>query len=134
MEYTEYRQVIMPYKFQTLKIKLPREYDRRVKITEQDKAEIKKMYFKEGLPIREITRRIGKISRRSIQIIIFPERGEKQKKDYKEREQSKKSYQKVKGKKWATIMKNHRRYKQKILKNEENKSKRKKVSSRSSAT
>ena len=62
----------MPYKSEH--IKLPRELDRRVKITDTHKSAIKKLYDT-GLGIREISRRFAGIcSRRSIQFILFPDR------------------------------------------------------------
>lgn len=104
----------MPYRFITKKIKLPRDKDRRVSITENQKEDIWAMY-KEGLGIREITRRMKTISRRSVQFILFPERLAKVKQQFKDRGQSEKSREKVKGKKWAAIMREHRRYKQKVI-------------------
>jgi hypothetical protein len=62
----------MPYKSE--KIKLPRELDRRVKITEEDKEDMKRLHS-ENIPIREIARRYeAKCSRRLIQFVLFPER------------------------------------------------------------
>jgi hypothetical protein len=56
------------------KIKIPREQDKRVKITEKDKEEIKDMKAK-GYSIHEIARAFQAVcSRRMIQFIIYPER------------------------------------------------------------
>jgi IS30 family transposase len=50
------------------------EHDARRHITKEDKAYIQKLH-KEGQPIREIARIFeGRVSRRSIQFILFPER------------------------------------------------------------
>lgn len=54
------------------KIKLPRSLDRRVKITGQEKKEIRQLHGK--LSIRSIARKYPHISRRSIQFILFPTR------------------------------------------------------------
>ena len=106
----------MPYFFENPKnrVKLPKEKDRRLSITDKQKREIKTLY-KRGVAIREITRRAG-CSRRAAQFLLFPERLEKVKQQAKDREQHKKTYQKVKGKKWSAIMREHRKYKYKILK------------------
>lgn len=62
----------MPYISE--KIPLPRNLDRRVKITDDDKEQIKWLY-KQNTPIREIARQFEhKCSRRLIQFILFPER------------------------------------------------------------
>jgi len=105
----------MPYRFETQKIKLPRHADKRVKLTEKERADIRARY-RDGEDIRAIARvYAAKCSRRLIQIVLFPERGMLIAKQYKERDQAKRSYMKVRGKKWAAIMREHRRYKQKIL-------------------
>ncbi len=93
-------------------LRVNRENDRRVKITEENKEEIKEMY-KQGISIREITRNFN-FSRRSIQLILFPERLEKQKEDYKLRRLDGRYYNKEKHRK---AMKKHRDYKKKLLKN-----------------
>lgn len=102
----------MSYKWEIEKKKLPRELDRRVKITEEMKADIEKRY-KEGEAIRAIAREYPEISRRSIQFIIYPERLEKQKQQYKNNNQNAKSYERMKGEKWAKRIKELRDYKQK---------------------
>jgi hypothetical protein len=62
----------MPYTSE--KIKLPRELDRRVKLTEKDKEDIKHRH-KQGEAIRGIARAYeGVCSRRLIQFVLFPER------------------------------------------------------------
>lgn len=73
----------MPYKSE--KIKLPRELDRRVKLTEEDKEIIRKLYKEERKGVREIARMYEhKCSRRLIQFVIFPERAEVAKRRMKE--------------------------------------------------
>lgn len=62
----------MPSKYD--KIKLPREYDLRVKLTDADKEDMK-MLHEAGIAVRAIARKYeGKCSRRMIQFILFPER------------------------------------------------------------
>ena len=105
----------MPYKWATDKVKLPREADRRVKLTEKDRDDIRRRY-KAGEGIRAIARVYeDKCSRRTVQFVLFPEREALVHKQAKERAQHKKSYTQVRGEQWARIMREHRRYKQKIL-------------------
>lgn len=55
-------------------MRLPRELDKRVKLTDEDRAQIKALH-EEGQSIRAIARMFeGKCSRRMIQFILFPER------------------------------------------------------------
>ena len=104
----------MPYFYEYQKIKLPRNKDRRRSITDKERREVLHL-FRAGVAIREITRQI-KHSRRAIQFIIYPDRLEKVKRAAKDRGQSARSYAKVRGKKWAATIREHRRYKYKVLK------------------
>ena len=104
----------MPYKFQTDKIRLPRTLDRRVKITDKHKEQIKDWYFNEHAPIREIARRMEKIcSRKSIQYVLFPER---QRKNYALRVKRGGSKRYYKKEKHTVVIRTHRQYKQRVLK------------------
>lgn len=68
----------MPYKFDTEKLKIPRKYDKRVKLTEEDRKEIKRLYFKEKIAVRAIARVFkDKCSRSLIRFIVMPEKLEK---------------------------------------------------------
>jgi len=50
-------------------------YDRRIKLTDEDRTKIINLYKKENKGIREIARTYAdKCSRRLIQLVIFPER------------------------------------------------------------
>lgn len=102
----------MPYRVQKKGILLPPELDRRVKLLDSDKTEIKRLY-EEGATIRGLTRQY-KVSRRLIQFIIFPERQKKNLSDRKIRGGSKQYYKG--GKEWSETMKEHRRYKHETLK------------------
>jgi len=107
----------MPYKFETKgkRIKLPREADRRVKLTDAERADIRERY-KAGEGVRSIARAYeGQCSRRMIQFVLFPERMAINAQHYKDREQHKTTYARVKGAEWAAIMREHRNYKHKIL-------------------
>lgn len=64
---------------------MTKENDGRIKLTDDDRENIQRLYKVEHLPIRQIARLFeGKCSRRSIQYIIFPERLEVVKKRQKE--------------------------------------------------
>jgi IS30 family transposase len=77
----------MPYWFETQKKKLPKNKDRRRKLTDKDRKKIKQLYD-DGFGIREIAKKFEKkVCRRSIQFILFPERKRKQNwKDFYNRE------------------------------------------------
>lgn len=77
------------------KLKLGKENDGRKKITDEQKVEIRELYER-GIGIREITRRMVPMSRRSIQFILFPERLEHLKQHYKQIEHWKQYYDKDK--------------------------------------
>ena len=63
----------MPYAFEHHKIRIPPELDRRRKLTEQDKAKIKRL-FAEGHTIRGIARMFPQVCRRTIQFVLDPEK------------------------------------------------------------
>ena len=108
----------MPYAFVTHKIKLPRSKDRRFKLTPEDRESIRTLYRK-GTPIRAIAREYEKkCSRRLVQMVIFPDRYEEfKKKARKWRKENGNVRKRVGNARWAEIMREHRRYKQKILAN-----------------
>lgn len=102
----------MPYKFETDKIKMPREKDRRVKLTDDERKEIKKLYGK--VSQRKLASAFG-VSRRLIQFIGDPE---KLKQNLKRREERGGSSVYYERKKHTKAMKRHRRYKFEVM-NEE---------------
>jgi len=87
-------------------------YDRRVKLTPEDKLEIHKVY-KEGLFSQRELAKIYNVSRRSIQFAIDPKKLEESKKRLAERGGSKIYYNTEESKK---AKKEHREYKNKLLK------------------
>lgn len=62
----------MPYKFNTLKIHIPEEFDKRVKIPKSEHDGIR-IRYKEGESLRQIARLFG-VDKRLIQFILHPER------------------------------------------------------------
>jgi hypothetical protein len=97
-----------------LAIKLPEELDRRRKIPTSEHSYIRERH-KNGEGIRELAR-FYNVDKRLIQFIVYPERYALNKKYYKDREQAKKTYSRVKGEEWARTQREHRRYKVKALK------------------
>ena len=96
----------MPYKSE--KINLPKKFDRRRKLSDLDKIEIKKAYGK--ISQRKLAKLYG-VSRRLIIFIGCPEKQKENLKRRKETGGSKQYYDKDKHKK---AIKKHRRYKQKL--------------------
>lgn len=104
----------MPYKTDKKKLGNPL-LDRRVKLLPEQKEIVKKLH-KDGTAIREITR-MFKVSRRTIQFILFPERHLKNLADRKKRGGSKQYYNKDYH---SRAMKSHRRYKYATLTGKDN--------------
>ncbi len=93
------------------KLRVPKGQDKRVKITELDKLEIKALNNR-GVPIREIARQFQDVcGRRSIQYIIYPERLDKVKSQYKERRKDGRYYDKDKHR---LAMSKHRQHKRNL--------------------
>lgn len=98
----------MPYT--TDKMKLPRVFDRRVKLTSADKKMITKLH-RQGMSQRKIASRIG-ISRRMVIFICYPERLARAKKLYRLRRLDGRYYNREKHR---IAIRNTRRYKHFIL-------------------
>lgn len=96
----------MPYKSEKIKI-VGTKNDRRVKLTEQDRADISELT---GMSIRGIARMYG-VDKRLIQFILYPERKAKNLLDRKNRGGSMAYYDKNKQKEY---IKKHRHYKQEL--------------------
>ena len=103
----------MPYKFQTDKLKIPRCKDRRVKLTDQERDEIKRLYGK--ISQRKLASLYG-VSRRLIQFIGDPSKHEQNLKRRSERGGSMIYYNKEKH---TTQIREHRQYKNELNKNKE---------------
>jgi hypothetical protein len=107
----------MPYFFDTKRIKLSQDKDRRFKVTDKDREEMESLY-KQGITIREISRRFeGRCSRRTIQLTLFPERREHMKGINRLwREENGNSLARYGKEAWAKTIREHRRYKYRVLK------------------
>jgi hypothetical protein len=93
------------------KLRVPKEKDRRRKLTDEQREEIKKKH-ESGQGIRALAREYS-VDKRLIQFILFPERYEKAKKDFKERRKDGR-YKPSKEERRET-MRDHRAYKKKLF-------------------
>ena len=100
----------MPYSFETQKTKLPRDKDRRVKLTNEQRREIQDNV--EGLSQRKLAAKYG-VSRRLISFILDPAKAESNKQRRKERGGWRQYYIKEEH---TEAIRNHRRYKAQVLK------------------
>lgn len=101
----------MPYKYAVEHIKLSESQDRRRKLTDDDRAEIIRLYGGDGYSQRELARKFG-VSRRLITYTLYPERLEEHSRIYKEEKRHLRYYDKEKHR---VYMKKHRRYKQTMI-------------------
>lgn len=100
----------MPYKSSS--IKLSQEQDRRRKLTEEQKEEIRKIYESGVCGTRPLAKQFG-VSRSTIQIIVNPSRADAVKQRAKEHWRD---YKQPK-EEWAKTMREHRQYKQTLYVN-----------------
>ena len=94
----------MPYKIE--KIKLDQSQDRRRKLTDEQKEEIRRIYKTGVCGTRPLAKQFG-VSRTTIQIIVNPDIAERHKKYRKEHW---KDYRPSK-EEWAATIREHRKYK-----------------------
>jgi len=99
----------MPYKFETDKRKIPRGKDSRVKLTEEERKEIKSLYGQ--ISQRKLAKLFG-VSRRLIIFIGCPEKLRRAKELYKERRKDGRYYKKERHTKH---IKKYRRHKKNIF-------------------
>lgn len=98
----------MPYKHEYTHTKLPRRLDRRIKLTEQDRVEIKKLISTTNLSDALIAEQYW-VHRKTIYYIRNPEQHKKEKEQYKIRRLDWRYYNKEKQRE---AIKETRRYKQ----------------------
>lgn len=99
----------MPFLFE--KKHIPREHDKRVKLTPEDKEEIRRRYLQVGgISQRALAEEYG-VSRRLIVFIIYPER---QKENYRQRVENGGSKQYYDREKHNKYMQTHRLHKKKL--------------------
>lgn len=97
----------MPYKSE--KIKLDPSQDRRRKLTEEQKDEIRRIYKTGVCGTRPLAKQFG-VSRSIIQIIVNPRRAEQVKQRMKENWRDYRPSKEA----WAATIKEHRHYKQEL--------------------
>ena len=99
----------MPYKSE--KIKLTRSQDRRIKLTDEQREEIREKYSTGLYSQRALTREYN-VSRRLIAFVLDDEKYQKCKEQFKERKAD--GRYKPDKEVWAKTMREHRQYKQKL--------------------
>jgi len=109
MEWLCKKELKLPYKSD--KIRLKPHQDRRRKLTDKDKEEIRSM---KGLSQRKLAKMFG-VSRRTIQFILDPEKLAANKERRKERGGWKQYYDKEER---AAVMREYRKYKHTLFKQE----------------
>lgn len=104
-------QLIMPYKSEKMKISGTK-YDRRQKLTPEQKDEIRHLYYTTDTSQRKLAKQFG-VSRRLITFVLDTDREERNQKLLKQRK-AKGLYKQSKEQR-AAIMRDHRRYKQQLF-------------------
>ena len=99
----------MPRKSDSLPIKNSK-LDKRVKLTDADRIKIKEEHESGLVSINGLARKYN-VNKRLIQFILFPERQEKAKKDFAERQKDGRYYDKDKH---AAYVKKHRDHKKEL--------------------
>lgn len=101
----------MPFKSES--IKLPKQYDRRIKLTDKQRDEIKEKYASGVYSQRALAREYN-VSRRLISFVLNPEKYETAKEQFKERRKDGR-YEPDKASR-NQIQREHRGYKQRLFK------------------
>lgn len=97
----------MPYKFEGTPINNPK-HDKRVKLTDEQREDIRVEYGLGTISQRGLEKKYG-VSRRLIQFILSPEKAEKAKKDFAERQKDGRYYDKDKHKDYVKKHRNHKK-------------------------
>lgn len=84
------------YVFLRLKLKIPRQYDRRFKLTDKQREQIRRKYKKQRIKNISQLARDFNVSRRLIGFIVDPESYRRVKEDFKQRCKNGKYYDKEK--------------------------------------
>lgn len=103
----------MPYKSERISI-CGSTYDRRQKVTPEQRAEIYHRYTTEPISQRQLAREYG-VSRRLISMIVNPDECNKIRAALKQRKAL--GLYKPDKKRWAATIREHRRYKQQLFLN-----------------
>lgn len=96
----------MPYKFETDKRKIPREKDKRIKLTNDERKEIKILYGQ--ISQRKLAKMFG-VSRRLVIFIGCPEKARRAKELYKERRKDGRYYHREKHREQVKKYRKHKK-------------------------
>lgn len=100
----------MPYKFEKTPINNPKN-DRRVKLTDEDRENIRKEYAEGEISQRGLAKKYN-VSRRLIQFVLDPEKAEAARRQYAERRKDGRYYDKEKHREYV---KEHRQHKKMLF-------------------
>lgn len=100
----------MPYKFETDKLKISPKHDKRIKLTNEDKENIRKDYATGLYSQRKLAEKYN-VSRRLIVYILYPDRYEKAKELHKQRRKDGRYYNKERHREY---MNRHRQHKKEL--------------------
>jgi hypothetical protein len=101
----------MPYKCETQHVKLPKDKDRRIKLTDEDRKVIIFLYYSDNPWLSYLAKKFW-VSKRLIDFIVHPEKEKIVKEQYRIRRLDKRYYNKDKHRE---AVKNTRRHRQKVL-------------------
>lgn len=102
----------MPYKSE--KMKLPRDQDRRIKLTDAQREEIRQKYAS-GLYSQRALAKEYNVSRRTIQFTVDADKYARAREQFKQRRKD--GRYKPSKEEWAETVREHRRYKQRLYVN-----------------
>lgn len=102
----------MPYKFNNIPIN-NKKYDRRVKLSDQDREEIRELYKKGNISQQALADKYN-VSKRLIHFVIHPEKEVAAREQFKMRQKDRRYYDKDKHRRY---MKKHRDHKKELYKN-----------------
>lgn len=108
----------MPYKFETEKLKMKKQDKRNIKLDKEQK--IKKLYETGKYSQRQLAAMYN-VSRRTIVFCIYPDKYEKSRQEFKERQKTGMYYNKDKQKEYAKKYRKHKKelyLKNKLIKEE----------------
>ena len=97
----------MPRKSDTLPINNPK-LDKRVKLTDEDKNNIAEEYATGNTSLNKLAAKYG-VSKRTIHFIVSPEKKERAKQQFKERQQDGRYYDKEKHKGYMKVHRDHKK-------------------------
>lgn len=109
----------MPYKSEYTKMKIKKEDNRSIKLSPEQKIEIKRLYETGSYSQRELAKKFD-VSRRTVVYCIYPEKYKKNREQFKERQKTGMYYNKEKQRIYSQRVREHRKelYKKGMLEND----------------